>query len=104
MDRYYLGCLFNREYQANAKTTNHQASALAEWQDAWLTGYRSHRAIAAADEAMLPSFVLLRRLLLLAWMGTHSHSKESRTKAITYADGSCVLAERYLSSNGRRLA
>ncbi len=78
--------------------------ALAEWQDAWLTGYRSHRAIAAADEAMLPSFVLLRRLLLLAWMGTHSHSKESRTKAITYADGSCVLAERYLSSNGRRLA
>ena len=53
---------------------------------------------------MLPSFVLLRRLMLLAWMGTHSHSKESRTKAITYAEGSCALAERYLSSNGHRLA
>ena len=53
---------------------------------------------------MLPSFVLLRRLMLLAWMGTHSHSKESRTKAITYAEGSCMLAERYLSSNGHRLA
>jgi hypothetical protein len=52
---------------------------------------------------MLASFVLLRRLLLLAWMGTHSHSKESRTKAITYAVGSCTLAERYLSSNGHRL-
>jgi hypothetical protein len=41
---------------------------------------------------------------LLAWMGTHSHSEESRTKAITYAEGSCTLAERYLNSNGRRLA
>jgi len=77
--------------------------ALGEWQDSWLTGYRSRRAIAPADEAMLASFVLLRRLLLLAWMGTHTHSKESRTKAITYAEGSCTLAERYLSSNGRNL-
>lgn len=78
--------------------------ALPEWQDSWLAGYRAHRPVAAADEEMLPSFVLLRRLMLLAWMGTHSHSKESRTKAITYAHGSCTLAERYLSSTGRSLA
>ena len=77
--------------------------ALPEWQDSWLTGYRTRRPIAAADEDMLPSFVLLRRLMLLAWMGTHSHSKESRTKAITYAQGSCALAERYLSSAGHSL-
>jgi len=78
--------------------------ALPEWQDSWTTGYRTRRPLAAADEGMLPSFVLLRRLMLLAWMGTHSHSKESRTKAITYAEGTCALAERYLNSNGHRLA
>ena len=78
--------------------------ALPEWQDSWVSGYRSGREISADDVDMLPSFVLLRRLMLLAWMGTHSHSKESRSKAITYAGGSCTLAERYLSSNGRRLA
>ena len=50
---------------------------MPEWQDAWVTGYRTRRPLPAADEAMLPSFVLLRRLLLLAWMGSHSHSKES---------------------------
>ena len=77
--------------------------ALPEWQDSWVRGYRSHREMSAADEAMLPSFVLYRRLLLLAWMGSHSHSKESRTKAITYAEGSCKLAETYLSTNGQRL-
>ncbi|WP_441960420.1 phosphotransferase enzyme family protein [Mycolicibacterium houstonense] len=74
--------------------------ALPEWQDAWVSGYRTRRDLPASDEEMLASFVLLRRLLLLAWMGSHSHSRESATKAISYAAGSCELAERYLSSNG----
>ncbi|GFG53917.1 aminoglycoside phosphotransferase [Mycolicibacterium agri] len=78
--------------------------ALPEWQDSWIAGYRTRGTMTDADEDMLASFVLLRRLMLLAWMGTHSHSKESRSKAITYAEGSCALAERYLSSNGHRLA
>lgn len=77
--------------------------SVPEWQDAWVTGYRSRRPLAARDEDMLASFVLLRRLLLLAWMGTHSHSKESQAISVTYAAGSCALAERYLSSDGHRL-
>ncbi|BDX29867.1 aminoglycoside phosphotransferase [Mycobacterium antarcticum] len=78
--------------------------AVPEWQDAWVTGYRTRRPLPAADEAMLPTFVLLRRLLLLAWMGTHSHAEESQAISVTYATGSCELAERYLSFDGRRLA
>ncbi|MDF2826447.1 MAG: aminoglycoside phosphotransferase [Mycobacterium sp.] len=77
--------------------------AVPEWQDAWTTGYRTRRPLRGADEAMLPSFVLLRRLLLLAWMGSHSHSRESQQISITYAEGSCRLAERYLSSGGLHL-
>ncbi|WP_066900801.1 phosphotransferase enzyme family protein [Mycolicibacterium houstonense] len=77
--------------------------ALPEWQDAWVSGYRTRRELPTSDEEMLASFVLLRRLLLLAWMGSHSHSRESATKAISYAAGSCELAERYLSSNGLTL-
>ena len=78
--------------------------AVPRWQDAWATGYRTRRPLPARDEAMLPSFVLFRRLLLLAWMGTHSHSKESQAISVTYANGSCELAERYLNFDGRRLA
>ncbi|MUL82698.1 MULTISPECIES: phosphotransferase enzyme family protein [unclassified Mycolicibacterium] len=77
--------------------------ALPDWQDAWVSGYRTRRELPASDEDMLASFVLLRRLLLLAWMGSHSHSRESATKAISYAAGSCELAERYLRSNGLTL-
>jgi Ser/Thr protein kinase RdoA (MazF antagonist) len=78
--------------------------SVPEWQDAWVTGYRSRRPLPDADAAMLPSFVLLRRMLLLAWMGSHSHSRESQAMSITYAKGSCELAERYLTFDGRRLA
>ena len=78
--------------------------AVPEWQDAWAVGYRTRRPLAATDEAMLPSFVLLRRLLLLAWMGSHTHTKESQAMSIDYAAGSCALAERYLTFDGLRLA
>ncbi|BBY74917.1 aminoglycoside phosphotransferase [Mycolicibacterium parafortuitum] len=77
--------------------------SVPEWQDAWVTGYRTRRTISSSDEDMLASFILLRRLLLLAWMGTHSHSKESQAISVTYAAGSCKLAEQYLSSDGHRL-
>ena len=77
--------------------------AVPSWQDAWTAGFRTRRELPASDEQMLPSFVLLRRLLLLAWMGSHSHSRESRAMSVTYSAGSCALAETYLSSNGRRL-
>ncbi|MBP2454944.1 phosphotransferase enzyme family protein [Mycolicibacterium lutetiense] len=77
--------------------------ALPEWQDAWVGGYRTRRDLPASDEDMLASFVLFRRLLLLAWMGSHGHSRESATKAISYAAGSCELAERYLRSGGLTL-
>ena len=75
--------------------------AVPEWQDAWAAGYRSRRPLPAADEAMLPSFVLLRRLLLLAWLGSHTHTKESQALSISFAHGSCALAERYLSFDGQ---
>lgn len=78
--------------------------ALPEWQAAWTSGYRTRLPLAAEHEDMLPSFVLLRRLLLLAWMGSHSHSRESQAMSVTYAAGSCALAERYLTHNGRLLA
>ncbi|BBZ31860.1 phosphotransferase enzyme family protein [Mycolicibacterium confluentis] len=77
--------------------------ALPQWQDAWLTGYRTVAPVNPADEEMLASLVLVRRLMLLAWMGTHDHALEAQTKLASYAKGSCDLAEGYLRSGGRTL-
>jgi Ser/Thr protein kinase RdoA (MazF antagonist) len=76
---------------------------LAEWQDAWLRGYRREEPIPVDDEDMIPTFVMLRRLLLVAWMGSHSHSRECQEIGPGYTGDSCELAERYLRSGGRAL-
>ena len=77
---------------------------LPQWQAAWLRGYRSIAPLSAEDEDMLATFVMLRRLLLVAWMGSHSHSRECQVKGPGYTSASCVLAERYVASGGKSLS
>lgn len=75
---------------------------LGEWQDAWLEGYRRRRELDAVDVEALPTLVLLRRLMLLAWMGSHSYTDEAQQRA-EYLSGTCDLAETYLASGGKTI-
>ena len=68
--------------------------------EAWVAGYRAVRPLSAADEAEIPTFVMMRRLLLVAWIGSHSGTDLARSMGADYTAGSCELAERYLSSFG----
>ncbi|TQC42272.1 aminoglycoside phosphotransferase [Rhodococcus sp. WS4] len=77
--------------------------ALGEWQAAWIDGYRGYAELTDADEQMLATFVLLRRMMLVAWMGSHAHSRESQTKSASFAAGTCEIAQRYLDSGGRTI-
>jgi Ser/Thr protein kinase RdoA (MazF antagonist) len=71
-----------------------------ELTDAWVRGYRSVRELAAEDEAEIPTFVLMRRLLLVAWIGSHSGTDLARSMGADYTAASCDLAETYLSRFG----
>jgi Ser/Thr protein kinase RdoA (MazF antagonist) len=68
--------------------------------DAWLSGYRQVGSLASADEAEIWTFILFRRLLLLAWLGSHSAADIAGDLVPTYAAGSCQLAESYLQQHG----
>ena len=68
--------------------------------DAWTRGYRRIRALPVDDEAEIPTFVMMRRLLLVAWIGSHSGTDLSRSMGAAYTTGSCELAERYLTQFG----
>jgi Ser/Thr protein kinase RdoA (MazF antagonist) len=67
--------------------------------DQWVQGYRRVAPLPAEDEAELRTFVMFRRLLLLAWIGSHADVDVARELAPTYAVGTCHLAEEYLSSH-----
>lgn len=70
--------------------------AVPELVAAWLDAYQRQRALAAADLAMVPTMVLLRRLLLVAWLGTHPHS-DAVPDIADYVHQSADLARGYLA-------
>jgi Ser/Thr protein kinase RdoA (MazF antagonist) len=65
--------------------------------DSWLTGYRRVGELTAEDEAEIWTFILFRRLLLLAWIGSHQGVDIAAELGAEYTQGSCDLAEWYLS-------
>ncbi|MEU9883904.1 phosphotransferase [Sphaerisporangium sp. NPDC051011] len=67
--------------------------------DAWVRGYRTVHGLSADDEREIWTFVMFRRLLLLAWIGSHSAADVARELGTGYTLGSCELAERYLSGS-----
>ncbi|SOD91892.1 phosphotransferase enzyme family protein [Caenispirillum bisanense] len=68
-------------------------------QEAWVAGYREVAPLTAEDEAMLPTFVMLRRLLLTAWIASHSETPTAAAAGgAAYTDGTLVLADRFLSA------
>ncbi len=71
---------------------------IPEFQSAWLCGYRSVRPLAKEDIAELPTFVMLRRLALLAWIGSHLEAPEPRALAPGFAKKTMVLGQEWLAS------
>jgi Ser/Thr protein kinase RdoA (MazF antagonist) len=68
-----------------------------ELQAAWVDGYRSVAPLSAADEAELATFVMLRRMMLLTWIGSHhTFATEAAELGAGYTAGTCELAESYL--------
>ena len=77
---------------------------LPEWQAAWVAGYRTVRQLMRTDEQMMASFVLMRRLMLLARMGTYPDAAEQGEHRETFAEGTATLARRYVDWAGQLTA
>jgi Ser/Thr protein kinase RdoA (MazF antagonist) len=68
-------------------------------QEAWLEGYRTVATVAAEDEAMMPVFLMLRRILLTAWIASHAETPTAQEMGIPYTEGTVRLAERFLTDH-----
>ena len=63
----------------------------------WLAGYREKRDLSEEHLAMIPTFVLLRRLQLTAWVASHAHADSAIEFTDGFADGTARLADQYLN-------
>lgn len=69
---------------------------------AWVRGYRRVAELSPEEEAEIATFVMLRRILLVAWIGSHSDTDLARSMGVAYTQATVPLCERYLSSFGGR--
>ncbi len=72
------------------------APEVPAWRQAWLSGYRRLRHFGEEDEALLEAFVLLRRMALLAWIGTHAETPLAQSLVRDFAPDTARLAAPYL--------
>jgi Ser/Thr protein kinase RdoA (MazF antagonist) len=65
--------------------------------ESWKSGYRRVTALSREDEIEIPTFVMLRRLLLVAWIGSHHETDLAKSMGLPYTAGTLGLCESYLS-------
>ncbi len=69
--------------------------------DAWKTGYRRVAQLDAVDENEISTFIMLRRLLLVAWIGSHHDTDLAKSMGLAYTQGTEGLCENYLSEHSQ---
>lgn len=71
--------------------------AIPALQGAWCEGYRTVAALPAEVEAELPTFIMLRRLQLTAWIASHSETPTAQEMGTAFTDDTIAIAETYLA-------
>jgi len=67
---------------------------------AWVRGYRTQHPLTRDEVDEIPTFIMLRRLLLVAWLGTHADTQIAKSLSGHFTSVSGTLAERYLVRYG----
>ena len=63
---------------------------------AWDLGYRKAAPLSAEERAEIPTFVVLRRILLTAWLASHAELPFARQLGAAYTRGTVALAQEYV--------
>lgn len=68
--------------------------------NAYLDGYRTVMPFTDTDFVEIDTFILQRRMQMMAWMGSHQDSTPVQGYMVGYLDGTMGLADRYLRMFG----
>lgn len=73
------------------------APVVPELKAAWMEGYRTLAPLPAGADAQLDLLVMLRRMLLTAWVASHAETPTAQAMGVAYTHGTLALAEAFLS-------
>lgn len=72
---------------------------IPELKRAWIAGYRTVADLGREDEEEMATFVMLRRIMLTAWLASHAESDPAKELGEGYVKGTAELAGQFLRGN-----
>jgi len=85
---------------ASAMSFIEHRTDLPQLMDAWAEGYVEHGSLSSAELEEFPTFVMQRRLQLLAWMASHSETDLARSFGSGWVAATADLGKAYLQTMG----
>ena len=64
---------------------------------AWVAGYRLEAPLTDNEVSEIPTFLMLRRLAIIAWIGSHRDTDLARELGASFTEESVPLARRYIA-------
>lgn len=77
---------------------------IPELLDAWVAGYRDVAPLSDEDLSMIPAFIMLRRMVLTAWIASHPNTPTALAMGEDYTHGTVALARAFLAENAEAAA
>ncbi len=74
------------------------APYVPELMAAWIAGYRTRAPLSQAQVEQLPVFIMLRRMLLTAWVASHAETPTAQSMGVAYTEGTVALAQAFLAA------
>lgn len=70
-----------------------------EWLSSWVNGYREVRPLSPEEAHLIPTFVMARRIQLMAWITSHDDSDPVKVYYRGFAGETVKMGERFLLDN-----
>jgi Ser/Thr protein kinase RdoA (MazF antagonist) len=86
---------FLYDFATSLSFIEHEAE-VPSLRDAWVRGYRSVGRLSAEEIAELPTFVILRRILLTAWLASHREIPFAQKLGTNFTAHTVRLARQYI--------
>jgi len=83
---------------AAAISFNEHYTAAPKWVEQWLNGYEKIGHVSAEEYALVPTFIMQRRIQLMAWFGSHAYTDMAKSLGAQWSDETVRLCKKYLNN------
>lgn len=68
--------------------------------NAWMHGYESIRTLSEEDRKMIPTFIVMRKIVRIGWIASHMENDTVKKVPPDYYEQTVKMAQAYVNSNG----